>query len=148
MGENTINAPIHIVPPLANTIGGYPDNDLAQILAAVHDGAVALLFSPPDDWNDFAEFFDEDIRATGESISEAAASTATYARLHPVFNELPAPGLLSNTYAGVAPRKFFQERSEEDIAGAIRFKAPSQDVAVGPTILVRRYGGGRSRDGA
>ena len=52
---DNILAPTHIIPPLANTIRAYPDNDLMQILAQVRGGAIAIFFGPPDDWNELAE---------------------------------------------------------------------------------------------
>ena len=47
--EGNLLAPVHVIPPLANTIRAYPDNDLAQVLAQVRGGAVAVFFGPPDD---------------------------------------------------------------------------------------------------
>ena len=59
-------APVHIIPPLANTIRAYPDNELAQIMAQVKDGAIAIFFRPPEDWNDLAPCFAEGLNATAK----------------------------------------------------------------------------------
>ena len=144
------NAPIHVVPPLANTIRAYPDNDLAQVLAQVKDGAVALVFEPPDDWNDLADQIDPGIRATSKDAVGAFLGMYHYVKLHPVFDELPARGLMRQPYRNVVPAKTFIEPSEEDICGTFDTTPIAQGHYMmgqtnwwGSDILVRRYGAGR-----
>lgn len=137
--ELSAGASIHIIPPLSNKIAGYPDNELAQVVASVADGAVAVFFGPPDDWNTFADFYNEDIHATSVALS-GDAHVAQFARLHPVFDALPVPALLNDSMAGMAPHKRFAEKSDEDIAGAI---VGTDGLEAVPTFLVRRLGEGR-----
>jgi hypothetical protein len=138
---DVLTAPIHIVPPLGNTIRAYPDNELVQILAQVREGAVGLVFSPPADWNDFAEQFEDCPRATSLGISGAEVGMYQYTKIHPVFEGLPIDGLMGRAYANVATRQTFLEESDEDITGSVVM----QDGAAswGQGILVQRYGSGR-----
>ncbi len=145
-----ILAPIHIVPPLANTIRAYPNNDLMQILAQVRGGAVALFFCPPDDWNDLAERIDENLKATPKDAVGCFLPVCHYAKLHPVFDGLPARGIMRQAYRNVVPAKTFLELGDEDIAGAFDTMPIAsgnymmdKETWWGSDILVRRYGSGR-----
>ena len=146
----TVNAPVHIIPPLANTIRAYPDNDLAQVLAQVNGGAVAIVFGPPDDWNDLAERIAEGITATGKDAVGASLGMYHYVKLHPVFDGLPSRGLMRQEYRNIVPPKTFIEKSDEDICGTF----DTTPIAAGnymmcetkwwgSDILVRPYGNGR-----
>ncbi|HEO69747.1 MAG TPA: hypothetical protein ENN80_00670, partial [Candidatus Hydrogenedentes bacterium] len=145
-----IGAPIHVVPPLANTVRVYPDNELAQMLAQVREGAVGIVFEPPDDWNDLAEVMgDPATRATSKDAVGAFLGVYHYVKLHPIFEGLPARGLMRQSYRNVIPPKTFVEPSEEDICGAFdaapaaagEYMMDRQDWW-GSDILVRRYGDG------
>ena len=145
-----VQAPLHIIPPLANTIRAYPDNDLIQILAQVKEGAVAIFFGPPDDWNDLAEHLDGNLTATSKDAVGAFLGVYHYAKLHPVFDGLPARGLMRQPYRNVVPAKTFVETSDEDICGSFN-TAPAgsgnymmEDADWwGSDLLVHRYGSGR-----
>ncbi len=144
-----IQAAIHIVPPLANTIRAYPDNELAQILAQVKGGSVAILFGAPSDWNDMADRIDPGIRATSRDAVGAFLGIYHYVKLHPVFDGLPARCLMRQPYQNVVPAKTFVEPSDEDICGAFD-AAPiaagnymmGETTWWGSDILVRRHGNG------
>lgn len=142
--------PVHIVPPLANTVRGYPDMGLARVLAQVESGAVALFFGPPDDWNDLAE--------QGEGLPEATSRDAVgcflpamhYVKMHPVFDGLPTRCLMRQAYRCVVPAKTFREISDEDICGAFdTTPIASGNYMMGESewwgtdILVKRFGEGR-----
>jgi hypothetical protein len=143
-------APIHIIPPLGNTIRAYPDNELMQVLAQVKGGAVAIFFGPPDDWNDLAERVDESLKATPKDAVGCFLTTCHYAKLHPVFDGLPARGLMRQPYRNVIPAKTFLEMSDEDICGTFDSMAVAEgNYMIGETrwwgsdILVKRHGTGR-----
>ena len=139
----SVLAPIHIVPPLANSIRGYPDNDLMQVLAQVRGGAVALIFSPPEDWNELAAHFEEDIRATSIETGGHAIPAWHYAKMHPVFAGLPTRGLMARPYRNVAPSHMFLETSDEDVCGTFFTGGGETAPGWGSTVLVRRHGEGR-----
>ena len=145
-----IHAPIHIVPPLANTVRAYPDNDLAQVLAQVAGGAVAVVFGPPDDWNDLAARIDPAVRATNKDAAGAFLGVYHYVKLHPVFDGLPARCLMGHPYRNTVAAKTFLEPSDEDICGAFDTTPIAQGHYMmgqtdwwGSDVLVRRYGSGR-----
>lgn len=145
-----IGAPIHVVPPLANTIRAYPDNELAQILGQVKGGSVAIFFEPPDDWNDLADRIDPAIRATNKDAVGAFLPVFHYAKLHPILDGLPARGLMRQPYRNTIPAKTFTESSDEDICGSFdTTPIATGNYMMGETnwwgsdILVRRYGSGR-----
>ena len=147
---DNILAPVHIIPPLANTIRAYPDNELMQILAQVKSGAIAVFFSPPDDWNDLAALLDPNIAATPKDAVGGFLPACHYVKLHPLFDKLPARGLMRQPYANVVPGKTFIEMSDEDVCGTFdTTPIAAGNYMVGETtwwgsdILIKRYGGGR-----
>ena len=148
--SGTVNAPVHIVPPLANTVRAYPDNELAQILAQAKGGAVAVIFAPPGDWNDLADRLDEAIRATSRDAVGSSLGAYHYVKLHPVFDSLPARGLMRQPYRNTVAPKTFEETGDEDICGTFN-AMPAADGLDGINeanwwgndILVRKYGSGR-----
>ena len=137
-------APVHVIPPISNSIREYPDNDLAQVLGRVNEGAVALFFSPPSDWNDFASFIDPELCATPLPVNRVSPSALHYAKSHPVFDALPSRTTMDATYGQLLPRVSFQEVSEEDICGCFRGMALEDGGADWcSSILVKKYGSGR-----
>lgn len=140
-------APLHIIPPLSNTVRAYPDNDLMQILAQVEEGAVAIVFSPPEDWNDLFSILDAKISATPRPASCSWASAFHYVKLHPVFEKLPSRCLMREVYKNVASALNFEEQGEEDISGSLCRTADAltgeSTARWGNNILVQRYGTGR-----
>ncbi len=148
--SDNLLAPVHIVPPLANTIRAYPDNDLMQVLAQVKGGAIAIFFSPPDDWNDLARLLGEDVTATPKDSVGAFLPVCHYVKLHPVFEKLPSRCLMQQPYCNVVPNKAFLEMGDEDICGSFDASAIALNnymvenpVWWGSDILVRPYGDGR-----
>ncbi|MCH8203896.1 MAG: hypothetical protein IID09_01975 [Candidatus Hydrogenedentes bacterium] len=141
-----LQAPIHIVPPLANTIRAYPENELAQVLGQVKEGAVAIFFEPPDDWNDFARAVEPQLTATSVSLPDGPGAALHAAKLHPVFDGLPVGRLLGWPYRDLLPRKSFAEQGEEDICGRLGLPDRGDEGLIerGNDILVRRYGSGRA----
>ena len=147
--ENLL-APLHIIPPIANTIRAFPDNELMQILAQVKGGAVALFFGPPDDWNDLVPWLGEEVTATPKDGVGGFLPACHYVKLHPVFDKLPSRCLMRQPYCNVAPSKSFLESGDEDICGTFdTTPIASGNYMVGETawwgsdILVRPYGSGR-----
>ncbi len=143
--QGSVRAPVHVVPPIANTVGAYPDNELAHVLAEVNNGAVALVFCPPDDWNELAQWVDPAIQATPRDALGGAFGACHYAKLHPVFDGLPARGMMGLPYRNAVPWKTFAEASDEDICGCLNTALLHTDETSpwGSNILVRRYGTGR-----
>lgn len=143
-------SPIHVIPPLANTVRAYPEAELMSILAEVREGAVAIVFSPPDDWNDLADHVDPALKATSKDAVGAFLGIYHYVKLHPIFEGLPARCLMRQPYRNVVPAKTFVESGDDDICGSFD-TAPiaAGHYMIGETnwwgsdILVRRYGSGR-----
>lgn len=143
----TLLAPIHIIPPLSNTIRSYPDNDLIQILAQVEEGALAIIFSPPEDWNDLAKVLKEQITITPLTAARKWAPAFHYVKLHPVFDKLPTRIFMRQAYRNTAPVLSFAERGEEDICGSLSLSesrcSSDTDLQWGTNVLIQRYGAGR-----
>ncbi len=143
-------ASIHVFPPLANTIRAYPHPDLFDALGEVKGGAVAVFFGLPEDWNDFAAHLDANLSATSKDGAGSFLGMYHYAKLHPVFDDLPARCLMRQPYRNVVAPKTFIETSDEDICGTFD-TAPiaAGNYMMGETkwwgsdILVRRFGSGR-----
>ncbi len=148
--SDSVLAPIHIIPPIANTIRAYPDNELMQIFAQVKGGAVALFFAPPEDWNDLAAMLDSGLEATPKDAVGGFLPACHYVKLHPVFDGLPSGGLMRQPYRNVVPPVTFLEPGDEDICGtydttpiAAGNYMTGETAWWGSDILVRRYGSGR-----
>jgi hypothetical protein len=148
--RTSVGAPVHVIPPLANTVRAYPDKDLMTVLSEVKGGAVALFFGPPDDWNDLAEQIDPGILATSKDAVGAFLGVYHYVKLHPVFDGLPARGLMRQAYRNTIPARSFKEASDEDICGSYDTSPIAQGNYMagetswwGSDILVRRFGLGR-----
>ena len=140
----SFQAPVHIIPPVANTIRAYPENELAQVIGQVNEGAVAIFVCPPDDWNDLASIIDEDIGATSVSPYGGAGPILHVAKLHPVFDGLPAGSVLGMPYRNLLPTRVFVETGEEEICTCVRDAGDGEGIGiVGNDFLVRRYGSGR-----
>ena len=137
-------APIHVIPPIANTIRAYPDNELAHIMGQVKSGAVAIVFQPPKDWNDYANIIDTNLAATPAACNSAFTVQAHYAKTHPVFDGLPARCIMNATYGDVLPASTFVESSDEDISGTFcASPAKGDQLQWGNDILVVPHGDGR-----
>lgn len=144
---HNVLAPVHIVPRLGNTIRAYPANDLLQVLAQVADGAVAIVFGPPEDWNDLAELVDGNLRIQSRSISGRGTMARHYAKLHPVFDGLPSRDFMQQPYQNILPLHAFESDSDEEMSGVhCVFPGDATRAAThwwGANFAVRRLGGGR-----
>ena len=143
-------APVHIIPPLANSIRAYPADELCAVLGEVSEGAVALIFGPPDDWNDFAAHLDGAPAATSKDSVGAFLGVYHYVKLHPVFDKLPARCLMRQVYRNIVPARTFIEPTDEDICGCLDTNPiaagnymTGETAWWGNNILVRRFGAGR-----
>lgn len=132
-------APVIVIPPLATTVRAYPDNALGHVLGRVRDGSVAIVFSPPSDWNDLMAAIDASSDIAPLSSLETPGAAA-FGRLHPVLDGLPAGSVLGRPYRGVLPGIALAGQSEEDIAWRVCWNGAAEP---GHFVLVRRFGNGR-----
>jgi hypothetical protein len=144
--HNVLSA-VHIVPRMGNTIRAYPASDLLQILAQVYEGAVAIVFGPPEDWNELAEMVDPNLRIQSRCISGRGTTARHYAKLHPVFDGLPSRDLMQQPYQNVLPLHAFESDTDEEMSG-VHCAFPANGDAPGThwwgsNLVVRRLGGGR-----
>jgi hypothetical protein len=108
------------------------------------------VFGPPDDWNDFAAHVEPSLKATSRDAVGAFLGIYHYAKLHPVFEELPARGLMRQPYRNVVAPKTFAETGDEDICGTFDTTPIASGSYMlgdaswwGNDILVKRLGAGR-----
>lgn len=142
----TYTAPVIIVPPYSSTIRAYPDNDFVQILAQVYGGAIAILFSPPDDWNDLRALLPELPEITALKPQSGGRSSVYLTKIHPVFGNLPTKTIMRQAYAAIISDTAYAETSEEIICGffqGLGGKTLDENAKWGNAILVKRYGAGR-----
>lgn len=132
-------APVYLVPPCGNSVFLYPQEPFVHALGAVYRGAVAIVLSPPGDWNLIKEAVADAPPATSRPAPEDAVH---YATLHGVFENLPAGQVMGEPYEGVLPLDSFGEESDEEICGALRL-GPDGGAAWTSSILVQRFGLGR-----
>ena len=138
-------APIIILPPFANTIFGYPDNEFTMLLTSVKEGAIGIIFSPPKDWNQLKRLFSDYPEIQMESLENYPNATVFhYVKPHPIFLNLPSRQLMRLPYRKIIGKKFFLNKSDEDATGIILFpNSTDSKVIWGTTILILRYGVGR-----
>ena len=111
---------------------------------------MAVFFSPPEDWNDLVDETNGLPRATAKSAVGGFLPCVHYAKLHPLFDGLPARRLMRQAFRNVVAPKTFTEPSDEDICGTFD-TAPiaeghymlGETAWWGNDVLVRRYGSGR-----
>jgi len=134
-------AQVILVPPLARTVRAYPDNLFGQVLGRVREGAVAIVFDPPADWGDLAATLSAPLEAaTGSTLTFSNTGAAVLARLHPVFEGLPAGGPAGRPYRGAVTRRYIAGESEDDIAPVQTWGGEAEP---GAAVMVRRFGNGR-----
>ncbi len=132
-------AQVILVPPLARSIRAYPENPLGQVLGRVREGAVAIVFDPPQDWADLSATLSAPVQADVKSLlRHGGRGGAVLGRLHPVFEGLPAGAPLGRPYRGVLSQRFIAGDSEDDIAPVM-----AQDAGPGAVVAVRHFGNGR-----
>jgi beta-galactosidase len=142
-------APIHIVPPIANSIRAYPASDLVQALAQVYEGAVAIIFGPPEDWNEFSEHIGSDLQVDCCAIVAGQRLNHHYAKMHPIFEGLPSRCLMGQPYQNVLATQAFSSDTDEEMSGVhSSSRALGGDNGAvqhfwGSNITVRRLGAGR-----
>lgn len=139
-------APIHIIPPLTNSIRAYPANDLFQILAQVNEGAVAIVFSPPEDWNDITEYVGSSLKIASQRIDQGQRINHHYAKLHPVFDGLPSRDLMRQPYQNLLSMWAFENDSDEEMTGVHSVYREANGPLRhwwGNNITVKRLGAGR-----
>lgn len=138
-------APIIILPPIANTVFAYPDNELTMMLNSIKEGAIGIVFSPPHDWNQITQIISDCPKINIQSIEDYPNSTVFhYVKPHPVFINLPTRQLMRLPYRNVIGKTFFLDKSDEDATGCIVISNSDDSVITwGTTFLILRYGVGR-----
>jgi hypothetical protein len=134
-------APIVLMPPLARSIRVWPDNPLGQALGRVREGAVGIVFDPPADWADLGATLSTPVDTAIDWLTTGdLAGSIAVARLHPVFEGLPAGGPLARPYRGLVSASVLCGESEDDIAPVATWNGTT---ASAHRVLVRRFGSGR-----
>ncbi|MBI2421871.1 MAG: hypothetical protein HYV27_03495 [Candidatus Hydrogenedentes bacterium] len=140
-------APVHIIPPLANTMAAYPDNELLQMLAQVKGGAVAIFFNPPADFAAFMRVLQPEQPPLDLLPVKHYDAAYHYNRIHPVFDHLPAKTHMGFAYRYVQPDLVTAGGSDEDICGSWLERGagcPEGRHSIwGAPIASRRHGSGR-----
>ncbi|MCX8064509.1 MAG: hypothetical protein N3G21_04975 [Candidatus Hydrogenedentes bacterium] len=138
-------APIIILPPLANTIFGYPDNEFSMMINSIREGAIGVVFSPPHDWNLINHCITDCPKIHIQSIENYPKSFIFhYVKPHPVFINLPTRQLMRLPYRNIIGKEFFLNKSDEDATGCMVISnSVPPTVTWGTTLLILRYGVGR-----
>jgi len=135
-------APVHVVLPGANTVFGYPEEAFLRMLGHVRDGAAAIIFSPPPDFAALAGLVEGVPSSAARDVAVPGVHASHYAKFHPVFDALPARGIMRQPYRDIAPFKTFIGPTDEDICGCFGVDADGVPFD-GNNIVVRHFGDGR-----
>ncbi len=137
--------PIYIIPPIYNTVFAYPEIELIFMMEQVRHGAIGIIFSPPDDWNELSEFIPNCPQFASFDISSPDKFRHFhYVKPHPIFLNLPNRCLMKQEYRNIVPSKVFLEKGDEDICGCLIIpQEKNKEPFWGTDILVHRYGVGK-----
>ena len=143
--EPTTFPPIYIVPPIYNSVFAYNETEFISMMEHVRYGAIAIIFSPPDDWNELSKLLPNCTQFTSVNLEYPDEFLHFhYVKPHPLFLNLPNRCIMKQEYRNILPSKVFLEKGDEDICGC--FVIPQgKDVEPfwGSDILVSRYGVGK-----
>ena len=135
------------MPPLANSVRAYPADELIQTMAQVYEGAVAIVFSPPEDWNDLTEYVGESLRIQSREIASGQRINHHYAKVHPLFEGLPTRDLMRQPYQNILSLHAFEGESDEEMTGIHSAWRAEPGGPLnhwwGTNITVKRLGAGR-----
>ncbi len=138
-------APIIVLPPYSNTIFAYPDNELTMMLNNIKEGAIGIIFTPPNDWNQLKQQVPDLPEIQMQSIENYLNYIPFhYVKPHPIFMNLPTRQIMRLPYKNIVTKKFFLNKSDEDATGLILFpNSCNSEIILGTTLLILRYGVGR-----
>lgn len=144
--KESIESPlIYIVPPIYNSIYSYPETEFFSMLEYVRHGAIGIVFSPPDDWNELSKWFPDCPQHTSLNLNDIEEyNHFHYVKPHPLFLNLPNRCLMKQEYKNIIPSKVFLERGDEDICGCLIIpQDENKEPFWGSDIIVSRYGVGK-----
>lgn len=144
------DAPVYVIPPLANSVWAYPAEMMCAILANVQDGAVAIVLSPPANWNELSACFDAlphiDIVVPGFASMPVAFHTGR----HPILEGVRTADTMGSSYQNLRRNVLLAGASDEGISAATlgTFDASSATVeAISKDemndVIVRTFGEGK-----
>ncbi len=116
-------APIHCLPRLSNTMRAYPVEAATHLLGAAANGACAIIFDPPGDWNAFCTSAGvEHLRLEClPAVSEAGAPLLEAAPLE-LFQGLPVDGGLGPCFGPVWPHRLIASEHKEHAPRALSMR--------------------------
>lgn len=137
--------PIYIVPPIYNSVFAYPETEFISMMEHVRHGAIGIIFSPPDNWNELNKLLPNCTQFTTVNLEYPEKFLHFhYIKPHPLFLNLPNRCIMKQEYKNILPSKVFLDKGDEDICGC--FVIPQgKDIEPfwGSDILVSRYGVGK-----
>ncbi len=145
VGKSISFSPIYIIPPIYNSVFSYPENEFVSMMEQVRHGAVGIIFSPPDDWNELIKIFPNCPQFHSINLNYPNEFLHFhYVKPHPLFLNLPNRCVIKQEYKNIIPTKIFLEKGDEDICGCLLFpKENDKEPFWGSDILVNRYGVGK-----
>ncbi len=143
--EALSSAPIYIVPPIYNSVYSYPETEFLSMMELVRNGAIGIIFSPPDDWNELSQWFPDCPQHTSLNLNDSIEyKHFHYVKPHPLFLNLPNRCLMKQEYKNIIPEKIFLEKGDEDICGCLVIpQSKNKEPFWGSDIIVNRYGMGK-----
>ncbi|MGC9054754.1 MAG: hypothetical protein ACP5KS_12835, partial [Candidatus Hydrogenedens sp.] len=137
--------PIYIVPPIYNSVFAYPETEFISMMEHVRHGAIGIIFSPPDDWNELIKWLPDCPQFTPINLGYPDKFLHFhYVKPHPLFLNLPNRCLMKQEYKNILPSKVFLEKGDEDICGCVVIpQGKDMEPFWGSDILVSRYGVGK-----
>lgn len=145
-----IEAPVYVLPPLANTIWAYPAETVSQILAFVQGGAVAVVFAPPEDFDELSQCFEGIPIVHSLRPTFLRSAIAYQTARHPIIEGVRTADTMGSSYQLLRRNVLLAGATDETLTtgmlGAFDFDAMNVDGIDDDEIndvIIRSFGEGK-----
>jgi hypothetical protein len=145
-----IEAPVYVMPPLANTIWAYPPETICQILAFVQAGATGIVLAPPSDWDDLTQCFDGIPVVHSILPTFSSGAIAYHTARHPILEGVRTADVMGSSYQALRRNVLLAGPTDEtlttgtigsfDLDGAAAQSVDENEIN---DVIVQNFGEGK-----
>ena len=114
-----IEAPVYVLPPIANTIWAYPAETICHILAFVQGGATGIVLAPPSDWDDLTQCFDEIPVVRSILPTFSCGAIAYHTARHPILEGVRTADVMGSSYQNLRRNVLLAGQTDESLTTGI-----------------------------
>ncbi len=145
-----IEAPVYVLPAIANTIWAYPAETVCQILALVQAGAAAVILAPPEDWDELTQCFDGIPEVHSERPTFSRGAIAYHTARHPILEGVRTADIMGSSYQKMRRNTLLTGPTDEilttGVLGSFDIEGNpgnSEDNAAINDVIVQNFGEGK-----